>query len=102
MFLKEFFLKLILKKIRRQQQKYEQLCICYQPMTDSLLARKEIMDEVHHIYLAIRYGIFKTLNQVCMGLDVFGVCEQQRCRPACTSVQTDQHLCYSLFGKYHI
>ena len=31
-----------------------------------------------------------------------GVCEQQRCRPACTSPQTDQRHCYSLFGKYHI
>ena len=30
------------------------------------------------------------------------VCEQQRRRQACASAQTDQHLCYSLFGKYHI
>ena len=33
---------------------------------------------------------------------VFGVCEQQRPRPACASAQTDQHLCYSPFGKCHI
>ena len=33
---------------------------------------------------------------------VFWVREQQRHRPACTFVQTDQHLCYLLFGKYHI
>ena len=25
------------------------------------------------------------------------VCEQQGCRPACTSVQSDQHLCYFLY-----
>ena len=31
-----------------------------------------------------------------------GVCEQHRRRPACASAQSDQHLCYSLFGKYHI
>ena len=31
-----------------------------------------------------------------------GFCRQQRRRPACPSAQTDQHLCYSLFGKYHI
>ena len=31
-----------------------------------------------------------------------GVCEQQRCRPACTSVQSDQRLCYYLIAKYHI
>ena len=41
-----------------------------------------------------------------MGLDQknmsFGVCEQQRYRPACAYAQTDQCLCYSLFGKYHI
>ena len=30
------------------------------------------------------------------------VCEQQRRRPACASAQSDQHLCYWLFGKYHI
>ena len=41
-----------------------------------------------------------------MGLDarkpVFGVCEQQNGRPACAYEQSDQRLCYSLFGKYHI
>ena len=29
-------------------------------------------------------------------------CEQQRHRPACASAQSDQRLCYSLIGKYHI
>ena len=29
------------------------------------------------------------------------VCEQQRCRQACASAQSNQHLCYSLSGKYH-
>ena len=28
-----------------------------------------------------------------------GVCEQQRCRPACASAQSDQRLCYSLIGS---
>ena len=32
----------------------------------------------------------------------FGVWEQQRRRSACASTQSDQHLCYSLFGKYGI
>ena len=27
-------------------------------------------------------------------------CKRQRRRPACTSAQSDQHLCYSLLGKY--
>ena len=31
-----------------------------------------------------------------------GGCEQQRFRPACASAQSDQHLCYSLIGKYHV
>ena len=31
-----------------------------------------------------------------------GFCEQQRRRPACQSAQSDQHLSYSLFEKYHI
>ena len=29
-------------------------------------------------------------------------CEQQRRRPACASGQSDQCLCNSLIGKYHI
>ena len=33
---------------------------------------------------------------------VFRVCEKHRCRPACASAQSDQHLCYSLIGKYNI
>ena len=31
-----------------------------------------------------------------------GVYEQKRHRPACASMQTHQHLCHLLFGKYHI
>ena len=31
-----------------------------------------------------------------------GVCEQHRRRPACASAQSDQRLCYSLNGKYHM
>ena len=30
------------------------------------------------------------------------VCEQQRHRPACASAQSDQRLCYSLFGTKHM
>ena len=30
------------------------------------------------------------------------ICEQQRRRPACTYVQSDQRLCYSRIGKHHI
>ena len=41
-----------------------------------------------------------------MGLDarkpVFGGCEQHWRRPACASAQSDQRLCYSLFGKCHM
>ena len=31
-----------------------------------------------------------------------GVCKQHRRRQVCTSAQSDQCLCYSLFGKYHM
>ena len=31
-----------------------------------------------------------------------GVCEQHWRRPACAYAQSDQHLCYSLIGKYHV
>ena len=30
------------------------------------------------------------------------ICEQQRRRPACAFAQTDQRLCFSLFGEYDI
>ena len=30
------------------------------------------------------------------------VCEKHRRRPACASAQSDQRLCFSLFGKFHI
>ena len=32
----------------------------------------------------------------------FGVCDQHWCRPACASAQTDQPICYSIFGNNHI
>ena len=51
----------------------------------------------------LTYGPF--INYMYMGLDErkpdFGVLEQQRSRPTCTSAQSDQHLCYLLIGKYH-
>ena len=31
-----------------------------------------------------------------------GGCEQHGRRPACASAQSNQRLCYSLFGKYHM
>ena len=30
-----------------------------------------------------------------------GICKKQMHRHACASAKTDQHLCYSLYGKYH-
>ena len=48
----------------------------------------------------LSYGsIIWALSQQNLSL---GVCNQQMCRPACTSTQTDQHLCYLLYEKYHI
>ena len=61
----------------------------------------------HHKYLSSWWVIFK-----CIGTYFIwaltqenlssGVCEQLRLRLACTFAQSDQHLCYLLFGKYHI
>ena len=31
-----------------------------------------------------------------------GLCEKHSRRPACASAQSDQRLCYSLFGKYRM
>ena len=41
-------------------------------------------------------------NICCVRKPVFGVLRTTISRPACTSVQSDQRLCYSLIGKYHI
>ena len=42
-----------------------------------------------------------TLAATCEKL-ASDVSEQQRCRPACPSMQSDQHLYYSLIGNYYI
>ena len=70
------------------------------------------MHVVEYEHLKLQTGDSKpTLNRVQYIEDnmshdvrkpVFMVCKQQRRRPACASAQTDQHLCYSQFGKYHI
>ena len=42
---------------------------------------------LHHLGIDVRKPVFG------------GVCEQHRRRPACTSAQPDQRLCYSFFWK---
>ena len=59
--------------------------------------------------ISIKFSCASPNMVVCpnqMGQDtikpVFRVFEQQRRRPACASAQSDQCLCCSLIGKYHI
>ena len=56
-------------------------------------------------------GFGNNLIQMAMGDPIWAsmrgnlssvVFEQQRSRPACTSAQSDQRLCYLLIEKYHI
>ena len=69
---------------------YDGLCVLVRifQMTESIpLSLKKFLADKRFVYA-----------------DYFGrnlVCKQHRCRPACASAQSDQHLCYSLFGKYH-
>ena len=44
--------------------------------------------------------VIKLMDLVERKLDV-AACERQRRRPACTSAQSDQRLCYSLLEKYN-
>ena len=44
--------------------------------------------------------VIKLMDRVKRKPDL-AACERQRRRPACTSAQSDQHLCYSLLGKYN-
>ena len=67
-----------------------------------------------HVVQAILYHIKNSLMKNCITFlrlfhmdlyvtkPIFGVCKQQRRRPACTSVQSDLHLPYLLNGRYHI
>ena len=59
-----------------------------------------------YVYSVLKYH--KNISRMC---DIWaatrenlpsGFCEQHRRRPACASEQSDQRLCYSHFGKYHI
>ena len=62
--------------------------------------------ENHSLCLRTRQKRYLYWQFYYMGLDarkpVFRVCKQQKRKPACASVQSDQLLCYSLYGKYHI
>ena len=50
----------------------------------------------------IRLGERAGRSGPCREKSDFRVCEQHMRRPACASAQSDQRLCYTLFGKYHI
>ena len=68
--------------------------------TDSLsFDEAGVWDEVNTSKPWIKYFILWALTRENLSSEV---CEQQRRRPACASAQTDQRLCYLLFGKYHI
>ena len=55
-----------------------------------------------HFWIQIRPAVLTVLIQVITIYGGGGWCEKQRRRQACASAQTDQRLCYSLFGKHHI
>ena len=52
-------------------------------------------------YVLLTYYILYEMALTLENLS-WGVWEKQRHRPACASAQTDQGLCNSLLGKYHI
>ena len=78
-----------------------------------LLKDRKIFNMDMHIlsaYLCLRI-IVRSGSVSCCKQDIWastrenlssGVCEQHRRRPACASAQSDQRLCYSLFGKHHM
>ena len=70
----------------------------------AMINHRFVMSNLYWKYLPFPVKINTDITG--MGLDirkpVSGVYEQQRCRPACAYLQSDQHLCYSLIGKYHI
>ena len=50
----------------------------------------------HNIPLSYGPGIYGPRREKTLEF-----CKQQRRRPAWASAQSDQHLCYSLIGKYY-
>ena len=70
-------------------------------------AVNEVLNQSAHLHMAHDQGL-RCLDYAdyVLGLHVrkpvFGDCEQQRRKPACAYVQSDQHHFYSLIGKYHI
>ena len=64
---------------------------------------KESFDFIYLRYFLILQSLFLSLQIWASTQENLssGVLEHQRCRPACTSVQTDQRLCYSFTGEYH-
>ena len=56
----------------------------------------KILDFLHYIYKQL-YKLSHIMRK-----SVFVTCEQQRCRSACVSAQSDQCLCCSLLRRYNI
>ena len=73
---------------------HDDLYLCWKKISKYLKSGYLMIKFQHHI------TTFNLISAYDMGLDVkksvSGVCEQQLRRPACASVQSDQHLCYSL------
>ena len=55
----------------------------------------------HYISHKITFGAPSSGRVLCSACGAF-ICEQHRGRPACAFAQSDQCLCYSIFGKYHM
>ena len=68
------------------------------------------ISEISSLFLAsvaAQAGLCLTWSQTpktgfLMRKPVLAICEQQRCRSACASAQSDQHLCCSLLRKYNL
>ena len=68
-----------------RRQRVKTVCLC---------SDKKVKNNIRILTIYIWASSRENLSSV--------LCEQQRHRPACASAQSDQRLCYSLIGKYHI
>ena len=76
-------------------------------LADAISTKFSCTDPYGHVHFIWFNQEKININKIMLGLiaikPVFGgVCQQQRSRPACTSAQTYQRLCFLLIGKYHI
>ena len=75
-------------------------------LIDHMVDHKDIAKSLKQISDNGRLDVIRCLGKNMLGnvyiKSVFGVCKQHKCRPVCTSAQSNRSISFSLIGMYHI